>query len=510
MMSKGRARVTGDDELFRCFMRHLPGVAFVKDSEGRYRFINEKAAEVLGRSPDSWLEKTDAELFPNQVAERLRANDRIVLEGGRPHQFVEVFYKDGEPSFWLVNKFPLTLAETGEAAIGGVAVDVTRRIRLEQALLGVRNELASQVDECSEHLREANSRLSRELAERVRAQRAVDGERNRLLSILEHLPVLVLLKGSDYRVRFANEVVRREFLLEGNPRCFEVFRGLDQPCEDCPPDYMTRMEKPCKHECRLKNGRIYEIYDFPFQDIDGTDLILELGIDVTERHAAEEALRESEQNLRRLASEILIAQEQERKRLSQEVHDELGQSLLFLKLKMGGLKREVPARLKSLQGGCQEMLDHMDDVVDKIRRLSHSLSPSVLDDLGLTAALRHLVDEFCKHFRVECCSISIDDVDDLFPPQVQMHLYRLFQEALTNIGKHADATCVTVEVKLLEDWAVFTIVDNGRGFDPAGADAAPDEPRGLGLPTIKERVKFFQGEFDIQSKPGQGAHLMAN
>jgi PAS domain S-box-containing protein len=488
-------------------MEHLPGIAFIKDGEGRYLFINEKAAEVFGRTAGSWVGKTDAELFPGRLAERLRTNDRIVLQEDRPLQFVEIFDSGGEARYWLVNKFPLTMAGTGEKAVGGVAIDVTRRIRLEQALLGVRNELASQVDECSVNLREANTRLSVELAERIRAQRAVDEERNRLLSILEHLPVLVLLKGADYRIRFANAVVRREFMLQDDPRCFEVFRGLDQPCEDCPPDYMTRMEQPSKHECRLKNGRVYEIYDFPFQDIDGTDLILELGIDVTERHAAEEALRESEKNLRRLASEILVAQEQERKRLSQEVHDELGQSLLFLKLKMGGLKREVPARMKNLQGGCQEMLDHMDDVVDRIRRLSHSLSPSVLDDLGLTAALRHLVDEFCKHFRVECCSISIDNVDDLFPSQVQTHLYRLFQEALTNIGKHADATCVTVEVKLLGDWAVFTIVDNGRGFDAAGADAAPDEPRGLGLPTIKERVKFFQGEFDIESKPGQGTRL---
>ncbi len=496
-----------DNELFSCFMKYMPGIAFIKDSGGRYLFINEKAADVLGGSADSWVGRTDDEIWPERVAERLKNNDRIVLKEGRPLQFVEMFNCGDEPRFWLVNKFPLTLAETGEQGVGGVAIDVTRRIRLEQALLGVRSELASQVDQCSENLREANSRLSRELEERIRAQAAVDEERNRLLSILEHLPVLVLLKGADYRIRFANKVVRREFELENHPRCFEVLRGSDHPCEDCPQDYMTRMKHPSKHECRLRNGRVYEIYDYPFQDIDGTDLILELGIDVTERHSAEEALRESEQNLRRLASEILVAQEQERKRLSQEVHDELGQSLLFLKLKMGSLKQEVPARLRNLQGGCQEMLDHMDDVVDKIRRLSHSLSPSVLDDLGLTAALRHLVDEFCKHFRVECCSISIDNVDDLFAPQVQTHLYRVFQEALTNIGKHANATCVTVDVKLHEDWAVFTIVDNGRGFNPAAANGVRDEPRGLGLPTIRERVKFFQGEFDIESNPGEGTRL---
>jgi PAS domain S-box-containing protein len=488
-------------------MEHLPGVAFIKDRKGRYLFVSEKASEVFGLVAGAWMGKTDAELFPGGVGERLRTNDRIVLQEGKPLQFVEVFDRGGEASYWLVNKFPLRLAETGEEGVAGIAIDVTRRIRLEQALLGVRNELAGQVDECCESLREVNSRLSRELAERIRAQRAVDEERNRLLSILEHLPVLVLLKDADYRIKFANEVVRREFMLEDHPRCYEVFRGIDAPCEDCAPDYLSRMDQPSKHECRLRNGRIYEIYDFPFQDIDGRDLILELGIDVTERHLAEVALRESEQNLRRLASEILVAQEQERKRLSQEVHDELGQSLLFLKLKMGGLKRLVPARLRKLQDNCQEMLDHMDEVVDRIRRLSHSLSPSVLDDLGLAAALRHLVDEFCKHFRVECCSISIDNVDHLFAPQVQTHLYRLFQEALTNIGKHANATCVTVDVKLYEDRAVFSIVDNGRGFDPAGVAAAPDEPRGLGLPTIRERVKFFQGELDIESKPGQGTRL---
>ncbi len=118
-----------DNELFRCFMKHMPGIAFIKDSGGRYLFINEKAAEVFGRSADSWVGRTDDEIWPERVAERLKNNDRIVLREGRPLQFVEMFNCDGEPCFWLVNKFPLTLAETGEKGVGGVAIDVTRRIR---------------------------------------------------------------------------------------------------------------------------------------------------------------------------------------------------------------------------------------------------------------------------------------------------------------------------------------------------------------------------------------------
>ena len=496
-----------EKELFDCFMKHLPGVAFIKDGLGRYLFINDKAAVYLGRDGVDCLGKTDEELWPARVSHRIAANDRIVLQEGKPQQFVEVFEKGGESLFLLVNRFPLDLSDSGEQGIGGVAIDVSRRVRLEQALLSVRNELAQRVDQCSEGLREANRRLSSELEERIRAQKAADEERSRLLSILEHLPVMVLLKGADYRIHFANQVVRRDFNLEDEPRCYQVLRGFDQPCEDCPTDYFSRLHRPSMHQCQLRNGKTYEVYDFPFQDVDGSNLILELGIDVTERLAAEEALRESERNLRRLASEILVAQEQERKRLSQEVHDDLGQSLLFLKLKMGSLKREIPEKLGNLQNSCRELLDHLDGIVDRVRRLSHSLSPSVLDDLGLTAALKHLVDEFCRFFRVECCSISVDNVDDLFAPHVQTHIYRIFQEALTNVGKHAGATCVTVEVKLVGDQATFHIVDNGRGFDSRRSGRPDREGRGLGLPTIEERVRFIGGSIAVKSTPGQGTEL---
>ena len=126
-----------------------------------------------------------------------------------------------------------------------------------------------------------------------------------------------------------------------------------------------------------------------------------------------------------------------------ELHDELGQSLALLKLQIRAIERGLGSHQQDLKSGCLELLRYLDGVIDDVRRLSRDLSPAILEDLGLQSALRYLIDGVSKHYTVSY-SFEVEDLDDLFTVDAQIIIYRIFQECLTNISKHAGATKVSI------------------------------------------------------------------
>ena len=210
------------------------------------------------------------------------------------------------------------------------------------------------------------------------------------------------------------------------------------------------------------------------------------------RRRAEEALRESEQRLRFLTSQLLSAQERERKRISMELHDELGQSLAVLKLQIRAIERGLGDDQQDLKEGCVELLLYLDGVIDDVRRLSRDLSPAILEDLGLQSALKYLINGVSKHYTVSQ-AFEVEDLDQLFPAEAQIIIYRIFQECLTNISKHADATEVSIAVKEHDGLISLMIEDNGAGFDPALVLARRATGRGLGLAALDERARMLGG-----------------
>ncbi|MGB7910851.1 MAG: PAS domain-containing protein [Desulfobaccales bacterium] len=239
------------------------------------------------------------------------------------------------------------------------------------------------------------------------------------------------------------------------------------------------------------------------QDPEGQPLyVAGMAEDITQRKEAETRLRESEEKLRHLASKLMSAQEDERKRISRELHDELGQALLVLKLQAREIKKELPLEAQHLHEECEGMLTNLDQVVDKVRRLSHDLSPMIVEDLGLSAALQHLLGEFCKHNHLECEFQEID-IDDLFPVEAQVAIYRIFQECLTNIGKHSQASRMAVSMDRKPDRVSFIIKDNGKGYSAE----ARRRGRGMGLVAMEERARMVGGDLSVQSREGQGASI---
>ncbi len=225
-----------------------------------------------------------------------------------------------------------------------------------------------------------------------------------------------------------------------------------------------------------------------------------------ERQQAEAALKATGRELRLLASRLLSFQEQERRRVARELHDELGQALTVMKIHLVAIEEKLTPDQQPLKAGCEQMLSYIDTVIENVRRLAWDLSPSSLEDLGLSSSLGYLVDEICRNHNIQS-SVAMDEIDNLFSPETQINIYRIFQESLTNIVKHARASHVEVDVHHVDGKVSFMIHDDGRGFDLSRALSRKSAKRSLGLTAMNERALMAQGSLQIASEKGRGTTI---
>jgi signal transduction histidine kinase len=229
---------------------------------------------------------------------------------------------------------------------------------------------------------------------------------------------------------------------------------------------------------------------------------------IRRRRLAEEALNVSAEHLRVLSSHLLVAHEEERKRISLELHDALGQSLTFLKLRLRFINNRLSDDQMLLKEECRENLRFVDEVIDNVRRLSRDLSPSILEDLGLNASLNRLIDDFAKYYSIAETSVVMPDLDRFFVNTARIFIYRIFQEALTNISKHSQARHVSIMVNQQDEGSVcFRIEDDGRGFDVQSIIEKGAGVRSLGIVALQQRVRTMGGSFSINSNEGKGTKI---
>jgi len=224
--------------------------------------------------------------------------------------------------------------------------------------------------------------------------------------------------------------------------------------------------------------------------------------DVTERVRAEEALRRSREELRELASGMDSVREQEKSRIAREIHDELGQALTALKLDTAWLAERLPAGQTGAAGKLKAMDAMIDATVAATRRISADLRPLVLDDLGLVSAAEWLVQEFTQRTGIPC-ELAVGSPDlELKDPHATA-IFRVLQESLTNVARHAQARRVEVGLARADGAVTLSVRDNGRGFNPGD----PRRPNSFGLMGLRERMSLLGGEVRIESQPGRGTTL---
>jgi PAS domain S-box-containing protein len=282
---------------------------------------------------------------------------------------------------------------------------------------------------------------------------------------------------------------------------------------------------PCTNEYRLRRSdgqyRLMLCQAVPRFSPKGTFLGYAGSVtDITDQREAEQQLRSAnaalagelaertrhEREIQHLSARVINAQEEERKRLARELHDDFSQQLAGLSIAMGNLKRLIPERETDARKQSDRVQHKLVEVAESVREISHQLHPAVLEYSGLVAALRSYSEEFSRLSGIRVAFQGDDSIGEV-PPGVSLSLYRITQEALQNVAKHAQAPEAAVSLRRSGNLLCLTIEDRGIGMSP---DSKSDSKSvsGLGLISIKERTRLIGGTVEISSRPNQGTTVM--
>lgn len=248
----------------------------------------------------------------------------------------------------------------------------------------------------------------------------------------------------------------------------------------------------------------------PIQDQD-LRVAIELGVYLAEveREKSEimKKLEKNREELLKLSLQLINTQEEERKKISQELHDEVGQALTATQINLEVIEKLLCYECaESISTRLSEAIDMNSRILEQIRELSLNLRPSMLDELGLIPTLNWYITRFSKRTEIDV-NFDFTESKHRFSPEIETTIYRIAQEALTNVAKHANADQIDIEMKNDNNSIQITIEDNGEGFDVSDLEKLPESGQGIGLIGLRERVLILNGQFQLNSKQNRGTTI---
>jgi PAS domain S-box-containing protein len=260
-----------------------------------------------------------------------------------------------------------------------------------------------------------------------------------------------------------------------------------------------------RHKC--KDGRVVDIEVSTKYNKESGDKLYAFLRDVTQRKQMGEALAKYIGELQRLSKQLIAVQEAERLRISQELHDEMGQALTMLRINIASIKESLPPGYAK---GIKDRLADADALTEKILGQIHELTlelrPHMLDDLGLVSTVRWYTERLSRRLNIQIL-FTQKNLKRRLAPEIRTTLFRIIQEALTNVAKHARAKKVRILLAQKQKFIELIIQDDGRGFDQRKIEKRPSRARGIGLFSMKERAALLNGECAIESRPGAGTKV---
>ena len=676
--------LAGQRKELQVILESVPAMIFYKDKENRFLRTNKAFEDAMGLPKEKLQGRSLFDVYPKDMAEAFWKDDKDVMASRKSKcGIVEPMQTSHGTRILQTDKIPYFDESGNVIGVIGFAIDITERTRAEEALKKAHDELERRVEERTAALKKTWETL--------------DTERLRFNAVLDMLPAYVVLLTPDHHVSFANRFFEERFGKSNGRRCYEYLFNRAEPCEICETYTVLKNKKNHHWEWTGPDGRDYDVFDFPFTDVNGSPLILEMGIDVTDRKRAErrrdftnsllmlfarknsskeylnsvveilrqwsgchalgirtvdehgeipyescagfepgflklenklslecdaccctraisEAFEDSDRALltaggsyccgdttafanqlppekqaryrgncmkfgftslaivpiryrdkvigaihlvdrrpdyftpsivefiesiaplvgetvhrfqteavlsetnqvlhaeiaqreraeeahRQVSQRLVNAEETERGRISRELHDRLGQDLTGLKLGLQLVRKQGPFT-PLIQKSVSKLEQLADGLMRDIHRLAWELHPAVLDDFGLETVLRRYSAEWSEDNNVPVDFHSDGVESHRLPLQLETMLYRVAQEALTNVTRHANAKRVSVLLERRPDHVSLIVEDDGGGFDAAlQASAAQGK---LGLLGMRERVTLAGGTLEIESAPKAG------
>lgn len=253
-------------------------------------------------------------------------------------------------------------------------------------------------------------------------------------------------------------------------------------------------------EFQMPDGRIVPI-EFASRriTIQGRPYNQSIVRDITDRKQADQRLERSRQQLRNLSRHLQSVREEERSRIAREIHDELGQELTGLKMDLAWIEQHLPPELEAMLERTASMADLIDQTIESVRRISAALRPGILDDLGIAAAIEWEAQEFANRTGITC-HVSSNPSDMTLDQDRSTTIFRIFQETLTNVARHANASQINVRLNQKPDGVTLEVKDNGKGI----SEDQVFNSKSLGLLGMRERVNVWGGTLEIKGARDEG------